>query len=945
MSKSSISALSEKAMVQMSSSYSIKNWLGSADMVKQQAELYKLEGKLESSYVQYLKFCNIITDLKKHPDFDQWIRIHGGEYRQRKKQLVEVIAQLEQLKAKIIESRNSAVSASTPSSRKVSEVKLVDVGDSSDNNVANNAYSQRTPGLNSSSSQSTVGYNNSNKNSSYNGEQPSKVSGMKLTPDKIDATKIYNYLSWANSPNILIIDVRRSDDFIDAHFSGYHLCNIPPELLSSDHVTCRDLELYLTGFHKDNFKRRGEFDLVVYMDEGSTNRSQNMALRRLHDALISTDNQDQNDQTLQRMPALLSGGWQEWLRTCRSAPIKSIVGVEFGNTDGVSDYSSPSPSSGVSSFGVVEDSFKGLNVSAADYLSKGVLGAGSRSYQQSKQLDSGASIKYQPPMLTASDPFNQFSFDQFASTQLSRNKPQRIESPQPLVYYPEHTSALLTPVESKSQLDIPPPLPKKDHILSDTQPSAPAIDEQLLKFQQQNESLSQSVPQQKQLVGRRESMQRRGPSPPVPGSSTSLTFHDYHQPGDLQNISAYSSAAASSISNVSRGMCGLKNLGNTCYMNSILQCLAATRPLSKLFMDGTYRRMINQQNPLGTKGNLVQAFSALLQQMNREDRALSPSVFRDVICQYTPQFRGHEQHDAQEFLAFFLDGLHEDINQGIQIKGGHGYLLKEFPQWYQQMNPKEDDDAYPENVGSIRGWLRYVSRNDSPITELFQGQLKSTLQCSVCGKTSTTYNPFMYLSLPIPVNGGGSGGIRLYDCINEFTKDEILDQEESWRCPQCKVPRRAVKKLTIVRLPPILLVHLKRFSADGMFKQKVENYVDFPVNGLDLFPYLSGSLQQQLGGYYQQQQQQQQPNSQAIIPYQKYSLYAISNHYGGMNGGHYTAFARNRFDGNWYNFDDTHVRQVPEQSIKTPAAYSLFYVSWGFNKSSNGSSGGNINKM
>lgn len=96
---------------------------------------------------------------------------------------------------------------------------------------------------------------------------------MKLTPDKIDATKIYNYLSWANSPNILIIDVRRSDDFIDAHFSGYHLCNIPPELLSSDHVTCRDLELYLTGFHKDNFKRRGEFDLVVYMDEGSTNRS------------------------------------------------------------------------------------------------------------------------------------------------------------------------------------------------------------------------------------------------------------------------------------------------------------------------------------------------------------------------------------------------------------------------------------------------------------------------------------------------------------------------------------------------------------------------------------------------------------------------------------------------------------------------------------------------
>ena len=84
-------------------------------------------------------------------------------------------------------------------------------------------------------------------------------------------------------------------------------------------------------------------------------------------------------------------------------------------------------------------------------------------------------------------------------------------------------------------------------------------------------------------------------------------------------------------------------------------------------------------------------------------------------------------------------------------------------------------------MASEKAWLRYLNRNDSIIVSLFQGQLKSQLQCSVCRKTSTTYNPFMYLSVPIPRTGGGyGGGVRLADCLNEFVREERLDEGDSW---------------------------------------------------------------------------------------------------------------------------------------------------------------------
>lgn len=127
-------------------------------------------------------------------------------------------------------------------------------------------------------------------------------------------------------------------------------------------------------------------------------------------------------------------------------------------------------------------------------------------------------------------------------------------------------------------------------------------------------------------------------------------------------------------------------------------------------------------------------------------------------------------------------------------------------------------------------------------------------------------------------------------------------------------------------MPKILLVHLKRFSFSGPFRDKIDTFVDFPVRGLDLFTYLASPLKQQLVDTYNSPSQSTNLSS-------KYDLYAISNHYGGLNGGHYTACVRQPSRSAWVNFDDSRVTEVcstdteKEDKIKTIAAYSLFYVS------------------
>ena len=216
----------------------------------------------------------------------------------------------------------------------------------------------------------------------------------------------------------------------------------------------------------------------------------------------------------------------------------------------------------------------------------------------------------------------------------------------------------------------------------------------------------------------------------------SISLHD----SSLSNT--YPSSTATTITSIPAydaicGRVGLNNLGNTCFMNSALQCLSHATPLTRYFLTNQYKQDVNTSNPIGTGGKLAMAYESMITSLwnSKKQTSVSPKQLKRAIALFAPRFAGTAQQDSQEFLAFLLDGLHEDLNRVLN------------PPYIEKADVTQEDDL---KVASAEAWDAHCQRNQSIVMDSFYGQFKSTCICPNCKRISVSFDAFNHVSLEIP---------------------------------------------------------------------------------------------------------------------------------------------------------------------------------------------------
>ncbi|XP_024986567.1 ubiquitin carboxyl-terminal hydrolase 20-like [Cynara cardunculus var. scolymus] len=319
---------------------------------------------------------------------------------------------------------------------------------------------------------------------------------------------------------------------------------------------------------------------------------------------------------------------------------------------------------------------------------------------------------------------------------------------------------------------------------------------------------------------------------------------------------------------------GLVNLGNTCFLNAVLQCFTHTVSL----IQGLYS--YSHATPCDCKSFSLTSscnnerfclFCALWEHIDLSllsmRKIVSPLKFVDNLGYFSSSFQRYQQEDAHEFLQCFLDRLESSCS----------FL-------------KAKD-------------VRFSSQNDNLAKQVFGGRVVSKLRCCNCNHCSDTYEPSVDLSLEI------EDANNISTALESFTKVEHLgDEEIKFTCENCNQKVSVDKQLVLDQTPSVCTLHLKRFKNDGCYVEKIDKHVEFPLE-LDLQPYTY--------------------NSQASNVDLKYDLYAVVVHATFTSTcGHYYCYIRSAPD-TWNKFDDSKVTKVSEGHVLSEEAYILFYARQG----------------
>lgn len=331
------------------------------------------------------------------------------------------------------------------------------------------------------------------------------------------------------------------------------------------------------------------------------------------------------------------------------------------------------------------------------------------------------------------------------------------------------------------------------------------------------------------------------------------------------------------------GLTGLSNLGNSCFMNSALQCLSHSYELNDFLKDGGFKKKLNKK----AESLILLEWDKLRELMWSENCVISPGGFFSSVQKVAKikdkeLFTGFAQNDSTEFLTFIIDCFHTAIGREVEMDITGEALT--------------DTDKLAEDCFNMM--KNMYKKEYSELLKMFYGIHVSKISTKENRYLSSTVEPFLTLDLQLP-EASTENSISLIDCVDAYTAVEVLDGDNKYETDEGgKII--AHKQISFWSLPDILIISIKRFSNT---LRKNTKLVTFPLEGLDMREY--------------------------VIGYDKdtyvYDLYAVCNHSGDVSGGHYTSSVKNA-NGRWYNFNDSNITYiVDEQRIVSPEAYCFFY--------------------